>query len=340
MKRLPILAATGCTILLTGLCASKSRGWDSPGHMSVAGVAFDLLTSAEQNKLVSILLTHRDVARLKAGLNTQQPKGRDLVMAAATWPDLIKEDTSYKNNGYIEKGPITQVKDDMLMHKGWHFIDKPLGRDATKLPKGPGPTTVDAVTVVNRLMVQLKSGESDSQKAFDLAWLLHIVGDLHQPLHTATGVDSVYPKGDTGGNDILLAGDKHGEPELHAYWDDILGKSAGRDKTTKRVLLDKDVALANTIVASLSTVSLPADKDDIDPQHWANDGYSMAKKDVYHLPAVANRTVTKSGKSVVVEQATLDANYHTVATKDADVQIKAAGYRLAKLLKSVLSSSP
>ncbi len=312
--------------------------WDSPGHMAVAGLAYDELTPAEQTKLVAILKQHRDLSRFKTDLKETTLKSRDLVMAAATWPDLIKDDTNnYTNNGYDEKGPITAVTDDHKMHKGWHFIDTPLQRDSTTpTVKTPDANTVDAVTVLHVLLTQLGSNESDPKKAFDLCWLLHLTGDLHQPLHCVTGIDVTYPGGDTGGNDIRLTGETHTNSELHAYWDNVLGKSAGHDKTTHRALLDKDLKTANAIVASLSGVSLPPNASDITPEDWANDCVNLAKHDAYHFAEVTLASATVHGKNVTREKVTLDGPYFDTASSVAQTQVKLAGHRLALLLKPIL----
>jgi hypothetical protein len=305
--------------------------------MAVAGLAYDELTPAEQTRLVAILKQHRELSRFKTDLNETTLKSRDLVMAAATWPDLIKDDKSYADNGYVEAGPITAVTDDHTMHKGWHFIDTPLQRDSTPTTvKAPTANTVDGVTVLHVLVTQLGSNESDQQKAFDLGWLLHLTGDLHQPLHCVTGIDSTYPGGDTGGNDVRPAGETHGCSKLHEYWDDVLGKSAGWDKTTHRAFLDKDLKTANTIISGLSATSLPANAGDVTPEDWVTDCINLAKNDAYHFSEVTVVTATVNGKNVPREKVTLDTDYFNTATDVAQVQVKLAGHRLALLLKPIL----
>lgn len=55
---------------------------------------------------------------------------------------------------------------------------------------------------------------------------MHYVGDIHQPLHASTRVDSQYPNGDRGGNSFPVAS-KDGIKELHAVWDSILYEFSG-----------------------------------------------------------------------------------------------------------------
>lgn len=323
------------TILLCvfGSSAAYSAfGWDNPGHMAVAGLAFDELASTQQARLAALLRNHPGLSLISAGFPNGDPTDRELVMAAATWPDLAKRSGDYKDNGYeANDPPVTTVKFDHLMHKGWHFIDTPLWVGDGPAPTLPAVPQVNAVGVVNVLRTQLGANESDDAKAYDVAWLLHLVGDLHQPLHAVTGVSSALPKGDTGGNSVRLAGVTRGETELHAFWDDILGKTAPADKHTFHLRLDKDVATANEIIVAVQSLPLCADADNCDPAAWASESFKMAQQDVYALDF---QTIsTDRGDQLRV---TLDDSYSQTATRDAKIRIRAAGHRLALLLKQIL----
>src|ERR1051326_4796576 len=89
----------------------------------------------------------------------------------------------------------------------------------------------NAVGVVKVLITQLKSNEADKEKAYDLGWLLHLVGDLHQPMHAVNGISETLPEGDRGGNLVEIKGATDGASELHAFWDEVLGKTAPAEKT-------------------------------------------------------------------------------------------------------------
>lgn len=317
---------------LLGCIGFRASGWDNPGHMAIAGLAYDELSRAQQVKLVALLHQHPDPSPVLRGFANGAPEDRELVMAMATWPDMVKRSHSYSNNGYEATAPaVTRVSFDHKMHKGWHFIDTPLWVGTG--PAEPLPLTpkVNAVGVVKVLKAQLAGHESEQAKAYDLAWLLHLVGDLHQPLHAVDGVSEACPKGDEGGNSVSIHGVTHGERELHAYWDDVLGKSARSDRHTHRPRLDKDLATANQIIVSVHRVRLCADADDLDPAAWAVESYKMAKQDAYDI---ALQPVP--GKRRTPESATLDAHYLQTATRDAKERVRAAGHRLALVLEAVL----
>jgi hypothetical protein len=112
----------------------------------------------------------------------------------------------------------------------------------------------------------------------------------------------------------------------------ILGKTAKEDKKTKHPRLDKDIATANEIITQVQSVSLSANADNCDPAVWADESFAMAQDDVYS-PLDLQPFPTDRGDQL---QATLDASYAQTATRDAKLRIRAAGHRLAVMLKQVL----
>jgi len=76
------------------------------------------------------------------------------------------------------------------------------------------------MTQIIALRKALASDESDVLKSYDLVWLLHLTGDIHQPLHCATRVSATLKNGDAGGNAVKLL---PASAELHGYWDSLLG---------------------------------------------------------------------------------------------------------------------
>ena len=69
--------------------------------------------------------------------------------------------------------------------------------------------------------------DSDAaRKAIALAWLFHLVGDIHQPLHAAQLFAVDYPNGDRGGDQICIRVTQAGQPmNLHRSWDGVITSS-------------------------------------------------------------------------------------------------------------------
>jgi len=78
-----------------------------------------------------------------------------------------------------------------LRHKYWHFVDKPFSKDGTThFPELPIP---NAQTQIDAFRAVLASNADDALKSYDLVWLLHLVGDVHQPLHASSRVSRAAP---------------------------------------------------------------------------------------------------------------------------------------------------
>jgi hypothetical protein len=329
------IAKAALLLALASLLPCRILAWNSPGHMIVAGLAYDELTSDQQQAVVALLKLHPDLAPLMQGFPTgSTPTDRELFMASSVWPDLIKRGhPEYKDIGYeMDKPAVTQVTFDHIQHTGWHFIDLPLwvgtGDAPTNLPPAP---EANAVGVINVLIKQLGSDEAVSAKAYDLVWLLHLVGDLHQPLHAVTGITEATPKGDKGGNDVVLLGETNNETELHAYWDDIFAKSSRPDRRTNRPRLDRDLVNASNWIADLKSGDLGPEASNLDPAVWARESLIIAERDVYNFELMQ----TIGGKKTL--KATLDEAYHQTALADAKMRVRLAGHRLALILQSTVA---
>ena len=73
----------------------------------------------------------------------------------------------------------------------------------------------------------VKNEGDRERKAIALAWLFHLVGDIHQPLHTAQLFTVEYPKGDRGGNEICVRVTQARQPmDLHKFWDGVITSSS------------------------------------------------------------------------------------------------------------------
>jgi len=156
-----------------------------------------------------------------------------VFMIAATWPDQIKSDPSSTSDGSHGGNRPDGSPDpggtrgyfDKLLHKYWHFVDTPFSNDSTVLPPIPTPNAQERIALFRGV---LSSTDPDALKSYDLTWLLHLVGDVHQPLRCATRVRSVASEGDNGGTDVKLSCWRC-PAELHAFWDDVAGTAYERN---------------------------------------------------------------------------------------------------------------
>jgi S1/P1 Nuclease len=117
---------------------------------------------------------------------------------------------------------------DRQYHRGpWHYISwpfKPEGQPASVQIKEPAPVNILTALAENESIV--KNGNDPEQRAIALAWFFHLVGDIHQPLHTAQLFTVEYPQGDRGGTEICVRVTQTGQPmNLHRFWDGVITSS-------------------------------------------------------------------------------------------------------------------
>ena len=338
MTRLRYFAALmACLIFFS----STSLAWFSFGHMAVAYVAYQKLTPDKQARVLALLKRNpyyktKWKAMIPAGTPADQQDVM-LFMIAATWPDQIKGDPAYKLPDGAAGGNIpptdgtqwlNQGYSDLHMHKYWHFIDTPFSQDATTLIAIPTTNAETEIAVCrqtltrvpeskkstgskkkgHRVGVDKEAEKIEALKSYDLVWLLHMVGDVHQPLHVTTRVSSDAPNGDNGGNNVKL---NDPSKELHAFWDGLPGDSNDLNAVINyaKALPPADPALAAKTDAS----------------DWISESFDLARNSVYTGPIGAG-----------LGPFTLTDEYKTQAHKIADARVALAGERLANLINNEL----
>jgi S1/P1 Nuclease len=307
-------------LVLTYLMALNAPlfAWGSVGHMAVAYVAFQKLTPATRSRVRALLKLNPDyqkwLGKIPAG-TAAKFRSMMVFMIAATWPDQIKSETGYTDDGPDPHGDLPDGAtssqnigySDHLHHKYWHFVDKPFSQDGSPLPAVPTP---DAETQIAAFRTVLGTNSPGDVKSYDLVWLLHLVGDVHQPLHSSTRVSSTDPAGDRGGNSVALcaAPCRH---ELHGFWDALPG--TGSNPNTA-------VTYAKKLPAVDATLG-----NDLDAATWIKESFDDAQTIVYVAPIGAGDgpfTTTPA--------------YRSAARTVAKERVALAGVRLANLLNAEL----
>jgi len=85
------------------------------------------------------------------------------------------------------------------------------------------PLAVNILTAIAENERIVRSGTEPEKRVIALTWLIHLVGDIHQPLHSVQIFTTDYPNGDRGGNLICVRPSESGKPmNLHRLWDSLL----------------------------------------------------------------------------------------------------------------------
>lgn len=194
--------------LLCLLVSLPVHAWNAAGHRLVAVIAWQQLSPAARDAITTHLAHHPDHARWADQARSADPIA--LFAEAATWPDDIRHDPRFHDEERDPPTPALPGIPDMARHKRWHYLD--LDADG-RVRAG------ELDSRIAHLIRQLKASPPPGQIAYALPWLLHLVGDIHQPLH-------VGRHGDEGGNAVEIENPfnkRQPFSSLHRYWDDLPG---------------------------------------------------------------------------------------------------------------------
>lgn len=286
MKK-PLLALA----VLAALIGSQARAWGDLGHEVTALIAYRHLSPTARAALDAMLASDTDA--LTAG---------DFA-SRATWADKYR-------NAHRETA-------------AWHFVDIEIDQPDLKdacfgFPISPpglwasqGPAQDCVVNKINQFAAELNSPSTPpAERTLALKFLIHLMGDLHQPLHAADHHDR-------GGNCISLSPPQGAQNNLHAYWDVSVVSGLGQSAEQIAESLDARLSAADSETWTQGT-----------PQSWAMDTFEIGRRDVY---ALASRPTCESGGSVALSPA-----YQRQAEKDAATQLLKAAVRLAAVLNGAL----
>lgn len=236
--------------------------WGQTGHRTIGTIADGYLKGKTKKKITELL------------------DGQSLAFVS-TFADEIKSDKRY-NEFYT-----------------WHYVNMPFGvkyEDSEKNPTG------DLVTGIKKCQkVILDENASKEDKVFYLKMLVHLIGDMHQPMH-------VGRKEDKGGNTIQVQWFGTGT-NLHAVWD---SKMIDSYDMTYTELASNTAEISKEQVEFLQTGSI---------EDWVNDTQTFAVK-VY-------------GTAEIGENLRYQYMYHNFGTVRS--QLQKGGIRLAKVLNDLFS---
>lgn len=288
-----------CTALAVLGCAAvqPAFAWGNEGHQVVATIAQRYLT-ARTTAAVNALLA-KDSSTLTA----------HTIAAEATWADAYRASSTaaYQATHQWHYADI-ELQGGSLQAACFGFPALPAGTVASQ-----GPARDCHVDKVVEMAAELaaRSTASTAEKVLALKFLLHLVGDLHQPLHTADAKDA-------GGNAKQVSAAKLGKGSLHQFWDTQFVGSYGTNYAT----------VAGRLQASIGKVQFTSWYGG-DPKAWADEAHRVAVTTAYGpLPA-------PDASGVYV----LDARYVDAAEAAVGLQLSRAGVRLAYLLNQAFDPS-
>ncbi|MGH9719706.1 MAG: S1/P1 nuclease [Bryobacteraceae bacterium] len=308
---------------LAWLCLGLATGWswNGKGHMTIAYIAYQRLDPALKPTVHTLLKANPDYKKWVQNIpaSNQEERLLEAFLRASIWPDDIKSKSGYTSDG-TNNGNVPPVNDprakqnigykDKFRHKYWHFHDHPFSSDGTATQKAPTPS---ALTMIPILADGLKTSPKKTIRSYDLVWLIHLAGDVHQPLHCAARFTAQQPNGDDGGNGVKLTNRQGNEvASLHSFWDGLLGGG----------FTEEAASLGDDLIAEHTS---PPGATITNAETWIDESFKLAQKFAYAPP------IRSDGK-----RSFTNSTYRKDATGLAEKQAVLAGWRLANVLNDSL----
>jgi len=332
-------------LMLTG--SPGAFAWDDTGHEVIAQIAQDTLTAwskapgpdgSAANQALSTMWAI--IRRDPRAADAKHPRGR--LFLCATWPDHIRLKDAPPNAK--DAGSGTHI------HASWHFVDIPYDPPPVasldtlinlpgKTPDEADERSANVVTAIPFYERMLKDATTPlARRADALSWLIHLVGDVHQPLHCVTvspgdtittpggyhytppPVDAATGQGgDRGGNGLPIIGFRTSRQDpntplpttLHAFWDEQLDLS-GPPPQGKITDLAHEIEEMHPLAATDGS-------HDLTPANWAKESYGY-RQQAYDTPQGQQPSADFLNRSRAI----------------ADLRIALAGYRLAGVVVEAL----
>ena len=331
MTRPPPRASVMLAGLLAGMvvAAPAARAWNGTGHEAAALVAWDQLSPDQRRAVTDALKGHplyqRDLAK---NLEPADDADRHAFLEAATWPDFVRS----------LDHPLNRTEN----HPVWHYVDYPYDRDGKA---GPAPVEqwdghsdpANLLQAMQKVTAEIRDPKTPAdRRAIDYCWVMHLVGDVHQPLHAVSLYSDKYPDGDKGGNSIVLKTATN-NVNLHAIWDGLEGFSPHNPT------YDPPFDVIRKVADRVERDHPPGQFADrlarTDPKDWAAESFALAKTAVYRDGKLSG-ALPKDAKDHPDDVPPEPVNYERDAHAVADEQVALAGYRLADELRTLLAATP
>lgn len=291
MRRLVAVFVSYC--LITPFCAF---GWWETGHQTVARIAAIHLTPAARTRVARILEVPDTLEAVA-----------DALAKASTWADETKNDTKTGE---------------------WHYIDLTLQDHKSDIPLrcqqdncAPARIALFAAQLANR------PADAHWSQLDALRYLVHFVGDIHQPLHTISDAD-------LGGNCERLNPPVDTAKNVHALWDGGIIQAMDVDDKALAASLEQQI---QALDSAQQTQLVRGNQDD-----WVWESHELAIQDVYdklHIPvepAIFPASCAEAPAAITEFKPDVDALYVDGMKPVVREQLIKGGLRLAKMLNEAL----
>lgn len=306
MKRKINTIYTICLTAIT-LLASQTQhvfAWGDEGHKVIAAIAYSQLTPEAKSQVDNLLSKDEDTLT--------EPD----FISRSTWADRYRDSDRQTTKNHYK-----------ATHK-WHFVDLEVRSpdfmkacynyprlDKNQLASESTPNNC----ITDKIMEfakELKSPNTPTQeKIIALKFLIHFIGDVHQPLHAATDSN------DSGGNAVSVRyfnnqTHRQDATNLHSFWDKDLVDMQGSSV----------IEIANTLLSDITPAKISSWRR-ANPVDWALESNKIARESAYNFYGLKSFSDKKANTGYE-----LDSRYIREARVDVKTQLQKAAIRLADIL--------
>ena len=321
-QRFSVLA---CMLAASSCFAPSARAWGCKGHQTVALIAEKHVTK-EARQLVDKLLGENPIEpKLKRGCGNTTP---DFMVDASTWPDDVRNE---RHNG------------------PWHYIDIPRGKHKGSIEEYCGADGCVTRAIEEQRSILKDKSADPVKRAEAMRYLIHFVGDMHQPLHAINN-------GDNGGNCVPVKY-LHHEPLLNLLHSEREDYSPNLHQVWDTEIVERDMEVSNPhryadeLDEKFRAESESWEAAGIHVENWAWEVHERAETEVYEAfsvkmpiePDVKPKGCSDNnhiGKRQFEKHLTVDETYQSRAAKTAGKSLAEAGVRLAMILNDAAKSNP
>ena len=294
IRRVPIGAVFLFALILSLAQGRPALAWGDEGHQIIALVAQSFMEPDVRKRVTALLAADTDTLTAHD------------VASEATWADKYRD---------------ANIDDSRARTRQWHFVDIEISApnfDTACFNRPPVPAGKTAaggvaedcvVDKIQEFAAELANPATDlEEQVTALKFVLHFVGDMHQPLHSSDD-------NDRGGNDKRVSATGLSAGNLHHFWDTEFVAQLGPDAKT----------IASDLIGHI-TQQQQAQWKSGSLADWAQETFKIAKDDAYGLLPPPNARGSFR----------LTDDYVTTATNDVSLQLGKAGVRLAVILNQAL----
>jgi nuclease S1 len=319
--RIALLAGALALLMLT---APVANAWGCKGHQTVAAIAEKHMTPEARQMVQKLLGDNAIDPKLKrwCGNATTDP-----MVDASTWPDDVRNER--------KNGP-------------WHYIDIPRGKHKGELDEYCGAEgCVTRAIAEQRAILKDKSADS-VKRAEAIRYLVHFVGDLHQPLHAINNADN-------GGNCVALKYFRHDplpnaihperedySPNLHQIWDTEI--------VERDMEISNPLRYADELDEKFHAERAAWEAAGIHVDNWAWESHERAETAVYDAlpekmgiePDLKLKSCAENnhmGKRMFEKHLAVGEVYQNNGAKVAEMSLAEAGVRLAMILNDAAKAA-